>query len=224
MSGINTNILLNYLKSIKTEFLILNGDIIDIDALKRGHKWTKSNSLLVKALINLSKKTKIIYLRGNHDDEIKNMFNFKLKNIEFKERHIINVKDKKILILHGDIFDAKIIKNKTVYQMGSIGYDLVMHMNRWYNKIRSFFKLPNKSLSKTIKRNVKSILSLISDFEKNAINEAIINNCDGIICGHIHTPTNKIINNIIYINSGDWVESFSAIEITTDGDLSLIYY
>lgn len=221
MSGVNTKILINYIKSINTEFLILNGDIIDMDAINRGHKWTKNHTSAINELIKLSKKTKIIYLRGNHDDHIKNIFKIKLKNIQFKERHIINVKDKKILILHGDIFDSKIIKNKIVYQIGSIGYDFVLTLNIWYNKIRNFLGQPFKSISKPIKENVKSILSLISDFENNAINEAKMNGCNGVICGHIHTPSRKLINNVIYLNSGDWIENFSAIEITTDGEISL---
>lgn len=224
MNESNPKIVLNFLKSIETETLILNGDIIDVMALRRGSKWTKHHSLVVSELLKLSKKTKIIYLRGNHDDEVKNLFNIKMKNIEIRENYILEFNNKKYLTLHGDIFDPNIIKNKTLYTIGSIGYDIMLKVNKYYNILRYKFGLPYKSISKPLKKNFKSILSLISDFELNAANEAVLAGCDGVICGHIHTPSNKILNGIHYLNSGDWVENFSYIIMDEKNGIEIIHY
>jgi UDP-2,3-diacylglucosamine pyrophosphatase LpxH len=48
--------------------------------------------------------------------------------------------------------------------------------------------------------------------------------CEGIICGHIHTPADKQVGDVHYLNSGDWVESLSAIIEHHDGRMELIYY
>jgi len=40
---------------------------------------------------------------------------------------------------------------------------------------------------------------------------------DGIICGHIHQPADRMIDGIHYLNSGDWVESMSALLEDEDG-------
>lgn len=217
-------ILLNFLKSIECKNLILNGDIIDMLALQRGSKWTGAESSVINQIIKMSKKTNIIYIRGNHDDPIKHLTKIRFKNILFKENYIVYVGNKSLLVLHGDIFDSKLIKNKMAYQIGSIAYDVMLRVNQIYNAIRKTFNLPYKSISKIVKRKVKGILSFISDFENNAIEEARIAGCDGVICGHIHTPSRKVIDGMIYLNSGDWIESFSAIGIKSSGEIEVIHY
>ena len=224
MSNVNAKILLSFLKSIKSEEIILNGDIIDFDALERGSKWGKTNTSIIKRILKISSKTKITYIRGNHDDVIKQFFGFKIKNIEICERKIIVVGDRKFLVLHGDIFDSEIFKNKFTYQIGSIAYDFALYANSIINDVRKKMGLPYIPISKFLKAKVKGLLSFISDFEKKAIEEAIKNNCDGVICGHIHTPSYKIIENIVYMNSGDWVENFTAIGIKQDGTCEIIHY
>ena len=48
--------------------------------------------------------------------------------------------------------------------------------------------------------------------------------CDGVMCGHIHSADDKQIDGIHYLNSGDWVESKTAIVEHFDGRLELIKY
>ena len=72
------------------------------------------------------------------------------------------------------------------------------------------------SLSKNIKNSVKKAVKFINDFEKTAADIAISNQYDYVICGHIHHPEIKNITtengNVVYMNSGDWIENLTALE------------
>jgi len=212
--------ILKFLESIKTETLILNGDIIDIDALRRGSKWKGKHMKVVIKLLEMSKDTEIIYIRGNHDNDVKDLYHTFLGNIKFMEDYIYTVNDKKYFIFHGDRIDVT-TKYKLLTQIGSIGYDFALRLNTWYNKYREFTGKPYYSISKIIKENFKKALSFINDFEVNACDYAKTLNCDGVICGHIHIPSVKVINGIEYYNSGDWVENFSALVLTKNNKWEL---
>jgi UDP-2,3-diacylglucosamine pyrophosphatase LpxH len=72
------------------------------------------------------------------------------------------------------------------------------------------------------KRKVKSAVNFISDFENTVARYATDEGYDGILCGHIHYCEIKTIDNIIYLNSGDWVESCTAIVEHPCGKLEII--
>lgn len=222
MNSSNPKNILNFLNTLETEMLILNGDIIDIEAIKRGHKWKNKHNKVIIKLLEMSKKIKIIYIRGNHDDEIKNLFNLKISNIEFADEFYIKTESKRYLVMHGDKLENPGSSLTLIYKVGSVLYDLLLVINKLYNSIRLKFNLPYKSISKITKNSVKRIMSFIFDFETKAIELAKKRNCDGIICGHIHTPIIKKISNIEYMNSGDWVENQSALVLDSNDDWVLI--
>ena len=207
--------ILKFLESIKTDLLILNGDIIDNDALRRGAKWKGKHMKVVIKLLEMAKDIDIIYIRGNHDNDVKDLYHTSLGNIKFMDEYIYSVNDKKYLIFHGDKIDVT-TKYKFLTHIGSIGYDFALRLNTWYNKYRELTGKPYYSISKAIKENFKKALSFINDFEVNACDYAKTVHCDGVICGHIHIPSVKVINDIEYYNSGDWVENFSALVLTQD--------
>ena len=217
--------ILDFLNSITTDLLILNGDIIDFDAIRRGSKWKN------KHILDISRHVPVIYIRGNHDNDIREFFGTKIGNIEFLDEYTINNKekmddnvyvDKRYIVFHGDQIDVFTSKFKLLTQIGSMGYDLALRLNTLYNKYREWRKLPYLSISKSIKENFKKALSFINDFENNAIQYAKKKSYDGVICGHIHIPIIKEINGIKYYNSGDWVENFTAIVLTLDNKWKLI--
>ena len=210
--------ILNFLNSIQTDLLILNGDIIDIDAIKRGSKWKNKHTKVLLKILELSKTTKVIYIRGNHDDEIKHFYDAKIGDIEFKNEHTITSGDKKYLVVHGDQFENFGGKLKIVYYVGSVLYDILLTANTYYNAIREKLNLPYHSISKVAKQNVKKIMSFIFKFETKAIEAASKKGYNGVICGHIHTPTIKKVSNIEYMNSGDWVENKTAIALTNNNE------
>jgi UDP-2,3-diacylglucosamine pyrophosphatase LpxH len=214
--------ILNFLSKIQTDALILNGDIIDIDALNRGAKWKNKHTKVLLKILEMSKKTKVIYVRGNHDDVIKNFFNSKIVGVEFVEEYEIYIEDgeneKRYLVMHGDKIENFDGNLQIVYHIGSIMYDILLRLNNYYNIIRRKLNLPYHSLSKAAKTNVKKIMSFIFKFETKAIEAASKKGYDGIICGHIHTPTIKKVSNIEYMNSGDWVENKTAIALTNNNE------
>ena len=213
--------ILEFLDSIHTDLLILNGDIIDMDALKRGSKWKNKHTKVIMKLLDMSRDTDIIYLRGNHDSDLEDVYGYKFGNIKFMDEYIYNHDDKKMLIFHGDKIDVT-VKYKFLSQIGSIGYDLALRLNTLYNEYRMRTGKPYYSISKWIKKNVKNAISFVNDFEINACEYAKSKKCDSVICGHIHIPVIKKIDGIDYYNSGDWVENFSCLVLTSENEWKLI--
>jgi UDP-2,3-diacylglucosamine pyrophosphatase LpxH len=210
---------IKFLDEHPTEQLILNGDIVDGWALQRGSKWKKQHTKVILKLLELSKKTDIIWIRGNHDDFLSDFFMIKMSNITLCEDYMIGIKRKKYLIFHGDILDVFSSTWKWIAKIGSVGYDIALTLNTWYNKYRLWRGLPYYSISKHIKDKVKSAVSFILDFEENAAKIAKQRKCSGVIIGHIHTAEDRMIGDIHYLNSGDWVESKTAILIDKDDNI-----
>jgi UDP-2,3-diacylglucosamine pyrophosphatase LpxH len=198
---------IEFLEQHPTDLLILNGDIIDGWALNRGAKWKKGHTKAVAALLKLSNKTKIIWIRGNHDEFLTEFIGSHFGNIEIRENYILN----NYFVFHGDVIDVFITKYKWLAKIGSIGYDFALWLNRWYNRYRAWRKLPYQSISQDIKAGVKAATNYVNDFETTAIKMAAQNGCYGVICGHIHQPADLHINGAHYLNSGDWVENRTAI-------------
>ncbi len=216
----------HFLKNTRCDLLVLNGDIIDGWQLKRGGKWTKDHTKFVRHILKRIEKNtpEVIYLRGNHDDILSRFLPMKFGAMSIVEEFIHETKDGNYLVLHGDIFDT-ITKNFVfLAHIGDWGYRTLMSLNRWYNKYRSWRGKEYYSLSKAVKAKVKKAVSFISNFEEKLASLAAARGCVGVICGHIHTPANKQKDNFHYLNSGDWVESLSAIVEHENGRFELVYF
>ena len=221
---------LEFIEKHPTHLLILNGDIIDGWALNRGAKWKKYHTKVISKLLKLSNKTKIIWIRGNHDEFIQEFIGSHFGNIEIKEDYVLEYsehieydiwKRRYYYIFHGDVIDVFITKYKWLAKIGAVGYDFALWLNRWYNRYRVWRNLPYQSISQKIKGGVKAATNYINDFETTALKMAEKKGCDGVICGHIHHPEDRIINGKRYLNSGDWVENMSAILINNEGDIKI---
>jgi UDP-2,3-diacylglucosamine pyrophosphatase LpxH len=208
---------IEFIEKHPTDLLILNGDIVDGWALSRGSKWKNRHTKVIAKLLKLSNKTKIIWIRGNHDEFIAEFIGASFGDVEIREDYILN----NYYIFHGDVIDVFITKYKWLAKIGSVGYDLALWINRWYNRYRAWKKLPYRSISQEIKAGVKSATNYINDFEVAALSMAEKKGCDGVMCGHIHNPEDRYINNKRYINSGDWVENMTAIMVNMDGSIYL---
>ena len=206
-----------------TDLLILNGDIIDGWALNRGTKWKKQHTKVISKLLKLSNKTRIIWIRGNHDEFIQEFIGTHLGAIEIREDYKLDINNtmESYYIFHGDVIDVFITKYKWLSKIGSVGYDFALWLNRIYNTYRKWRKLPYISISQKIKESVKVATNYVNDFEVTALSMATKKGCNGVICGHIHQPADRIINGYRYLNSGDWVENMSAICIDNIGKIYL---
>jgi UDP-2,3-diacylglucosamine pyrophosphatase LpxH len=201
--GSNADELLEVLKQYEPKYLFIVGDFIDGWLLKKRHYWSQDFTNVIRKILSYSKNgTKVVYVTGNHDDFLRNYTPMSFsENIQIVDEYIWN----DYYIVHGDQFDG-IVKMKWLGVLGSWGYEAAIWID---NTLKRFgYK---KSLSKFLKKNVKNAIKFITDFEKQAVYQAKSHNCNGVIVGHIHTPSNTYINNIHYLNCGDWVENNSYI-------------
>jgi len=215
-----------YLKKNTCDKLILNGDIIDGWQLKKGAKWKKNHTRFFRVVLKMmeKKKTEVIYVRGNHDDFMDSIVPFTFGDINIVKDYILERKGKKYLVLHGDIFDAITSNLKWLAILGDIGYNLLLWVNKIYNNRRIRKGLPYYSLSQVVKQKVKSAVSYISNYETELVKFAHKKGCDGVICGHIHHPAITQYDEITYLNSGDWVESLTALVENYKGKWEIINY
>ena len=125
-------------------------------------------------------------------------------------------------MLHGDVLDAITMKMVWLSHLGDFGYQLLMRLNRVYNGYRAWRGLEYYSISKAIKARVKGAVNFVSKFEDQIVEIARRHGCTGVMCGHIHTAADKMVGDIHYLNSGDWVESLTALVEHLDGRFELI--
>jgi UDP-2,3-diacylglucosamine pyrophosphatase LpxH len=216
----------HFLKHVRCDRLILNGDIIDGWRLRRGGTWTKAHTRFIRRVLTMIQKrdTEVIYLRGNHDDFIGRLLPLQFDRLNLVEEYILETAQGRYLVLHGDVFDG-IIKHMVILaHLGDAGYALLLRLNRFYNWFRALRGKEYFSLSQAIKARVKQAVSFIGKFEDQVASLARDRGCRGVICGHIHTPADKMIGDIHYLNSGDWVESLTAIVEHYDGRFELLTF
>jgi UDP-2,3-diacylglucosamine pyrophosphatase LpxH len=169
--------------------------------------------------------TEVIYLRGNHDDIPERLLPLAFGRIRFLKEHIhVGVRGKRYLVVHGDGFDSVSTNHRWLASLGSVGYDFLLQINRFYNLWRAWRGKEYFSLSKRVKAKVKSAVCFVDRYEELLQTLARHRDCAGIICGHIHTPEDKLVGHIHYLNSGDWVESLTAIIEHHDGRMELVQY
>ncbi|MBN2486353.1 MAG: UDP-2,3-diacylglucosamine diphosphatase [Bacteroidales bacterium] len=215
--GSHAKELLKYLKSIKAETLVLNGDIIDIWQFKKRY-WPKPHMKVVKYIIGLATKgTKVYYVTGNHDETLRRFAGMRLAALEITNKISLELNGKKVWFFHGDVFDSIMHYSKWLARLGAISYDALIYFNVLVNYISRLLGKGKVSLSKKIKDNVKTAVKYINNFEETAAALAIQKGFDCIVCGHIHHPEIREINDlkgnsILYLNSGDWIENLSALE------------
>jgi UDP-2,3-diacylglucosamine pyrophosphatase LpxH len=214
--GCHAEELLKYLKTIKPKKLILNGDIIDMWQFSKRY-WPKSHMQVVKHITGLlAKNTKIIYLTGNHDEMLRKFAGFKLGSFTIDNKVVLKLNQKRAWVFHGDVFDITMQYSKWLAKLGAIGYDTLIVLNTFVNWILTRIGRQKISLSKKVKDSVKSAVKFINNFETTAADIAIENGYDYVICGHIHQPEIKHIQTekgeVLYLNSGDWVENLTALE------------
>jgi UDP-2,3-diacylglucosamine pyrophosphatase LpxH/glycosyltransferase involved in cell wall biosynthesis len=220
------NQVIHFLRNVRCDKLVLNGDIIDGWSLRRGGKWTKSHTYFVRLVLKMMERqgTKVLYLRGNHDDILTRFLPIALGGLEIVGEHIHEGLEGKYLVVHGDGFDAVTTNYRWVAVLGGIGYEWLLKLNRAWNGLRHLQGKPSYSLSKAIKARVKSAVSFVGRYEDQLQRHAHRKGCMGIICGHVHTAANKKIGDIHYLNSGDWVESLTAVVEHEDGKFEVITY
>lgn len=208
------------------EKLVLNGDIIDAWALLRDGRWEKQHTHFIRTVLRKMEKenTEVIYTRGNHDDVLERFLPIALDNLRIVREHIHESPHGRYLVVHGDGFDHVTTNHKWAAEIGAIGYNTLLRVNRLYNDWREWRGKPPFSFAKWVKARVKGAVSFVGQYEEQLQNLAAEKKCRGIICGHIHTPADKLVGDVHYLNSGDWVESMTAVVEHLDRTFEVITY
>lgn len=223
--GCKDEYLLDFLNHVQCERLYLVGDIIDLWKLKNGFYWPRLHDQIVRKVMAMAAAgTEVIYIPGNHDEVFRGYIGTVFNGITLRDRVIHETaRGEKYLVLHGDEFDGVVCSSRWLAMLGSEAYDFLIMANRWFNIGRRLLGFPYWSMSAYIKHKVKNAVSFIFEFERALLHAAEEQGLNGVICGHIHhAAIHQGENGIRYCNTGDWVESCTALGETADGAVSII--
>jgi UDP-2,3-diacylglucosamine pyrophosphatase LpxH len=215
--GCHAKELLFYLRSVEPSILILNGDIIDIWNFSKSW-FPKSHMQVIRQILKMAEGGCIVYyITGNHDEALRKYEGTTLGNVHLEDKLILSLDGSIVWFFHGDIFDAT-TKGwaKILAKSGGKGYDLLILINRFINRILEGLGREKMSFSKKVKSGVKKAVQWINNFEITAAELAAAQDFDVVVCGHIHQPEKRMIETskgkILYMNSGDWVENCTSLE------------
>ena len=222
--GAQADLLLDFLKHNDADTIYLVGDIVDGWRLKNGWYWPQAhNDVVQKLLRKVRKGARIVYVPGNHDEFARDYFGLVFGGVEVVDNIIHETPDgRRFLVIHGDQFDVVVRHARWLAFLGDWAYETALVINTWFNRIRRAFGFGYWSLSAWAKLKVKNAVNFIGDFEETLAAEAERAGVDGIVCGHIHHAAIRRIGNVEYINTGDFVESCTAIAEHADGRLEIL--
>lgn len=218
----------DFLSKFDCERLIFNGDTVDGWQLSKNdyQYWGPSQARFFGIVMKMVEKhgTQVYFLRGNHDDFMDKIIPMHMGPISILKDMEIESNGKKYFVTHGDVFDSITSEMKWMAKLGDVMYNLLLLINVLYNRWQALRGKPYYSFSQEIKNKVKKAVAKTSDFDGMLADMARAKGCDGVICGHIHRPEDRMINGIHYLNSGDWVETLSALAEDYDGNWHILYY
>ena len=224
--GCNAAMLIDFLDQTDSETMYLVGDIIDGWRLKKKLYWpTEHNDIVWRVLKRAKRGTRIVYVPGNHDEMFRQFSGMKFGGVEIERAAIHDTADgRRLLVMHGDEFDAVMLAHRWLAFIGDALYTLLMGLNRRVNAIRSWLGLPYWSLSKVAKTKVKNAVEFISHYEELVARAAAARGVDGVVCGHIHTAEIRDLAGVEYYNDGDWVEGCTALVEHFDGRMEILHW
>ncbi|WP_284259638.1 UDP-2,3-diacylglucosamine diphosphatase [Acidocella aquatica] len=224
--GCRAEFLADFLKSVTCENLFLVGDIIDGWRLRRSWFWDHHHDEVLRLVLRAARNgTNVIYIPGNHDEMMRKYIPLGVEVCGVKmqmEAEHTTADGKRLLITHGDAFDSVVRHARILALLGDWAYTVALGINRYFNNIRIKLGYPYWSLSAWLKLQVKEAVKAIDRFEGALADDARSRGFDGVVCGHIHHAEMRMVNGIMYLNDGDWVESCTALVEHRDGKLELV--
>ena len=217
-------LLLDFLRQTRCETLYLVGDIIDLESLRESFFWPTTHTEVLRVLLKKSQEgTRVVYIPGNHDDDMRALIGTRIGNVEVLGRCIhTTAAGKRLLVLHGDEFDAVIKHGFLSALVGSVAYRSLLSLNRFVHWLHELSGRPYWSLAQHIKTKIGSAQRYIATFRQASLQAAAAAGVDGIVCGHIHKAELVERDGLVYSNDGDWVESCTAMIERLDGALELL--
>jgi UDP-2,3-diacylglucosamine pyrophosphatase LpxH len=222
--GCQADLLLDFMRLHDAETIYLVGDVVDGWRLRRTWYWTQAHNDVVQKLLRKGRKgARIVYLPGNHDEFLRDYLGTHFGGIEVVDSCVHETADgRRLLVMHGDQFDIVVRHARWLAYLGDHAYDLALWINTHLNRARRMLGFPYWSLSAWAKLRVKNAVSFIGAFEQALSGEARKQGVDGVVCGHIHHAALRDVDGVLYVNTGDWVESCTAVAEHHDGSLEII--
>ncbi|WP_043114112.1 UDP-2,3-diacylglucosamine diphosphatase [Solimonas soli] len=224
--GCKAEHLADFLKHNSCETLYMVGDIIDGWKLRSSWYWPQEHTNVLRKVLTKAKRgTKVYYVTGNHDEFLRKFVGYELEigNIRLVNEHVHTTADgRKLLVMHGDLFDVITRYHKWIALAGDTLYEGTMRFNYWFNRARSALGMRYWSLSAFAKQHVKTAVNIVSTFEESLAHECRRRELDGVVCGHIHHAEARDIDGVSYYNCGDWVESCTALAEDFNGRIHVL--
>jgi UDP-2,3-diacylglucosamine pyrophosphatase LpxH len=222
--GCRSDFAADFLRRVECERLYLVGDIIDGWRLRKAWYWDADHDEVIRLILRLARHgTEVTYIPGNHDEVFRAWLGMEVAGIHLRREAVHEAADgRRFLVIHGDEFDGVIRYARFLALLGDGAYSLALRLNRWFNLARRRLGYPYWSLSQWLKRQVKGAVKAIDRFEAALAGEARRRGLDGVVCGHIHHAEMRVVQGVLYMNDGDWVESCTALVEHADGRFELI--
>jgi UDP-2,3-diacylglucosamine pyrophosphatase LpxH len=220
------DLILDFLRTVQMDQLFLIGDILDLWSLERSFYWPQAHHEVLSTILRMARHgTRVIYVPGNHDAQLREFCATAFGNLEIHREYVhTTARDLKLLILHGDEFDGAVTCPRWLHVLGSNLYDFTLGANRLVNAVRRGWGYPYWSLAGYLKSRVGNARRYVEEFERAAAHAARKRGLDGVVCGHIHRPEIKSEDGVLYCNDGDWVDSCSALIEDRSGELELWHW
>ncbi|ATR19073.1 UDP-2,3-diacylglucosamine hydrolase (plasmid) [Roseomonas mucosa] len=218
------DLLLDFLGGMDCGRIVLVGDIVDGWRLRKSWYWDAYHDEVIRLLLRKAREgVEILYIPGNHDEMFRDWVGLEVAGIHLvQQAEHVTADGRRLLVMHGDEFDSVVRYWPLLAHLGDWAYDAALLLNRWFNTARRRMGYPYWSLSQWLKRRVKEAVKAIDRFEESLAHEALRGGYDGVICGHIHHAEMRDIGGVTYMNTGDWVESCTALVEHPDGRFELL--
>ena len=215
--------LLQFLASVEVDYLFLVGDIVDLWSLRKNFYWPQQHNEVLRAILGKAREgARVIYVPGNHDNDMREFCGSVFGNLEIRRKYVHSTADgRELLVMHGDEFDAAVKCSRWLARIGGGAYELAMRLNRGVNVMRRVLGMPYWSFANYLKLRLKNAVRYVEAYEHAAAHAALQRRLHGIVCGHIHRPGIRTIDGVLYCNDGDWVENCSALIEDMAGRLSI---
>lgn len=220
---------LDFLQGYQPDALYLVGDFFDAWKINYGWHWTTDCDDVVDHLVKLVENgTDLYYTPGNHDAFLRQpgfqaIIPSRFPDVRIENEFIFeSLQGYRLLVTHGDFFDFFETKAQWASKASSFFYDSCLFWNQWFvQRFRGQDKNPY-GICARLKQRVKSGVRFLSRFEGQLVEHAQSRGCEGVICGHVHTPCFKRVSDAFYFNTGDWMENCTGLVERHDGRFELL--
>ncbi|MGH8310860.1 MAG: UDP-2,3-diacylglucosamine diphosphatase, partial [Steroidobacteraceae bacterium] len=100
--------LVEFLRGVEAECIVLVGDIVDALSLARRAFWSDGHTQVLRALLAKRRAgARLIYIPGNHDESLGMIADLLRGQVEVHREWVHRTAGgERLLVLHGDQFDA----------------------------------------------------------------------------------------------------------------------